>query len=343
MNIHYFQRYHQKENVATANTMLLLSRFYQYSSGKFFQFLKTEYFPESFEPEIDFKLQEKSGSKKSIPDATITQESFKIVIETKITDWFYTDQLTRHLSSFSDEKYRVVLALSTELIADEKIKDFQKKLEEHNKENERHPIIFKATTFETLANAIGSMIDDRDIEMQAILDDYKNFLCHDGLIPNYDAWKYLRMQLAGKTIDFNTKENVYYDNAERGFRPHDYLGLYANKSVRAIGKIIARITAVKKSDKEIEYHVEAGELTEERKEIIQRAMDDALERGWDIRYIKHRYFFVDKFYETDFKKNTARAPMGSRIFDLTEWLDSNDKKMLDTKEIADLLRDKQWS
>lgn len=35
MKIHYFQRYHEKENVATANTMLLLSRLYQYSSDKF--------------------------------------------------------------------------------------------------------------------------------------------------------------------------------------------------------------------------------------------------------------------------------------------------------------------
>ena len=30
----------------------------------------------------------------------------------------------------------------------------------------------------------------------------------------------------------------YYDNAERGFRAHDTLGLYKNKSVRAIGKVM---------------------------------------------------------------------------------------------------------
>lgn len=35
MKIHYFQRYHAKENVATANTMLLLSRLYSYYSNKF--------------------------------------------------------------------------------------------------------------------------------------------------------------------------------------------------------------------------------------------------------------------------------------------------------------------
>jgi hypothetical protein len=54
MKIHYFQRDHEKENVATANTMLLLSRFYSYSSDKFFSFLKSEFFSDSFEPEIVF-------------------------------------------------------------------------------------------------------------------------------------------------------------------------------------------------------------------------------------------------------------------------------------------------
>jgi hypothetical protein len=53
MKIHYFQRYHE-ENVATANTMLLLSWLYSYSSDKFFRFLKSEFFSDSFEPEIVF-------------------------------------------------------------------------------------------------------------------------------------------------------------------------------------------------------------------------------------------------------------------------------------------------
>lgn len=84
MKIHYFQRYHAKENVATANTMLLLSRLYTYSADKFFRLLKSEFFSGSFEPEIVFTLQEKNVD--SIPDATITQPSFKVVVETKLSD-----------------------------------------------------------------------------------------------------------------------------------------------------------------------------------------------------------------------------------------------------------------
>lgn len=337
MKIHYFQRYHEKENVATANTMLLLSRLYSYSSDKFFRFLKSEYFSDSFNPEIVFHLQEKSVE--SIPDATITQESFKIVVETKMSDWFYEDQLLRHLKSFQDEKYKVMITLAPELMAVNKKDSFEEKLKAYNKQ-QLHPVIHVNTTFEMLANAISDVLDDRDYEMQEVLDDYLNYCYTDGLIPISDAWKYMRMQLAGATLDFNKVANVYYDKAERGFRAHDTLALYKNKSIRVIGKVIARITAVE-TEHGVKYHAEFGELTEERKAVIKSAMADGDSHGYDLRTIEHRYFFVDKFYETDFKKVTPRAPMGSRVFDLTQILGTDD--IPTTKELADILRNETWT
>ena len=300
MKIHYFQRYHEKENVATANTMLLLSRLYSYSSDKFFRFLKSEYFSDSFNPEIIFTLQEKSID--SIPDATITQESFKIVVENKKAA-------------------------------------FEKKLKEYN-EKQHHPVIHINTTFEAMANAISDVLDDRDYDMQDVLDDYLNYCYNDGLIPVSDAWKYMRMQLAGTTFDFNISSSVYYNNAERGFRAHDILGLYKNKSVRAIGKVIARITAVE-TENGVKYNTEFGELTDERKEVIAKAMDDGDSHGYDLRTIEHRYFFVEKFYETDFKKVTPRAPMGTRIFDLTQILGTDD--IPSTDQLAEMLKNETWT
>lgn len=336
MKIHYFQRYHAKENVATANTMLLLSRLYQYSSEKFFQFLKSEFFSDFFEPEIVFKLQEKSVD--SIPDATITQESFKIVVETKMSNCFNFDQLIRHCESFSDEKYKVMITLAPELMTEDDKITFKKIL----KNNSRHKnsVVHINTTFEGIANAIQEVIDDRDYEMQDVLDDYLNYCYNDGLIIVSDSWKFMRMQLAGTTLDFNKSENIYYENANRGFRAHDYLGLYNNKSVRAIGKVCARITAVKTED-ELQYETEFGELNEERKQKIIRAITDADNYGYDLRTSKHRYFFVDKFYETDFKKITLRAPMGTRVFDLTQIFET--ERIPETKKIAELLKEKTWS
>lgn len=337
MKIHYFQRYHSKENVATANTMLLLSRLYSYSPDKFFRFLKSEYFSDAFNPEITFKLQEKSID--SVPDATITQESFKIVVEAKMFDWFYKDQLMRHLNSFNDEKFKVIITLAPELMENEKKTEFEADLEKYNK-TQKYPVIHVNTTFEAMANANSDVLDDRDYELQDVLSDYLNYCYTDGLIPVSDAEKFLRVQLAGKTFAFNVESGIYYDDTERGFRPHNTLGLYKDKSVRAIGKIVARIVAVE-TENGVEYTPESGELTEERKKAILMAMEDGKRYGYDLKNTSHRYFFVEKFYETDFKKITPRAPMGSRIFDLTQILETD--TIPETEELAEILKTKSWS
>ncbi len=339
MKVHYFQRYHGKENVATANTMLLLSRLYHYSSDKFFAFLKSDFFSNSFgESEIAFNLQEKTND--IVLDATITQPSFKIVVETKLSDWFYSEQFERYLNAFGDEKYKVMITLAPELMKEDKKKIFDEKLKSYNyNKGKTSSIIHVNTTFDELTKAIEEVVEDRDYEMRDILDDYRDYCYNDNLIINSDSWKFMRMQLAGTTLDFNKRENVYYDKIERGFRPHDYLGLYKNKSVRAFGKICARILAIK-TEKGMQYDKEDGDVTDERKEQICLAIEDGINYGYDLSSIKHRYFFVEKFYETDFKKNTSRAPMGSRIFDLTAILEK--EKLPSTQEIAELLKNKTW-
>ena len=337
MKIHYFQRYHGKENVATANTMLLLSRLYSYSPDKFFRFLKSEFFSDSFNPEIVFTLQEKSVA--SVPDATITQQSFKIVVETKLSDWFYEEQLFRHLDSFNNEQYKIMITLAPELMEENKKLDFEEKLKKYN-EKQQHPVFHINTTFEKMANAISYVLDDRDYDMQDVLDDYLNYCYTDGLIPVSDAWKYMRVQLAGTTFNFNVSSGVYYDDADHGFRAHDILGLYKNKSVRAIGKIVARITAVE-TESGMKYNAEFGELNDERKETINKAIVDAISYGYDLKTVEHRYFFVDKFYETDFEKSTPRAPMGTRVFDLTQILKTED--IPEIEELAQRLKNESWT
>ena len=335
MKIHYFQRYHSKENVATANTMLLLSRLYSYSSDKFFRFLKSEYFSDRFEPEIVFTLQEKS--EESVPDATITQEGFKIVVETKMSDWFHSDQLLRHLKSFKEERNKVLITIAPELMAKDKKAKFEEQLREYN-ENHDYPVIHINTTFELLAEAVQGVIDDRDYEMQDVLDDYLNYCYNDSLIFVPDSWKWIRVQLAGTTFDFNIRQKLYYDDIDRGFRAHDYLGLYKEKSVRAIGRITDIITAVLEEDGEITYSVEKGEIDDNKKRDIAIAIEDGKNYGYSLT--KTRFFFVDKFYETDFRKTTPRAPMGSRVFDLTQVMGVSE--LPDTSVIAEKLKSITW-
>lgn len=342
MKVHYFQRYHGKENVATANTMLLLSRLYAYSPAKFFKLFRSDFFSiENFNPEISFELQKRESN--SVPDAEITQDSFKIVVETKTTDWFYLKQLEKHLKAFSNEKYKILITLSSEPMNKKTKDDFEVELKKYNdKEKQSSRIHHANTTFEELAVAVREQLEDRDYEMQEILDDYLDYCYTSHLIPTADAWKYMRVQLAGTTLDFNIASGVYYEKSERGFRAHDYLGLYHNKSVRAVGKVCARITAIE-TENGLEYETEFGELTEERKNTIKEAIEDGYRYGYDLRTVRHRYFFVEQFYKTDFKKESKNAPMGSRVFDLAKILKIEEKpKMPKTEELAEMLKGITW-
>jgi hypothetical protein len=70
-------------------------------------------------------------------------------------------------------------------------------------------------------------------------------------------------------------------------------------------------------------------------------MEDGDSHGYDVRSVEHRYFFVERFFETDFQKSTPRPPMGTRIFDLSAVLGVTE--LPTTEEIATRLKQKKWS
>ena len=82
--------------------MLLLNRLYSYSPSKFYMLLKG-FLPQNAEIEMQMELQKKS--KNSVPDAVISQPSFKIVVETKLGGDFGISQLISHLEAFDGEKW----------------------------------------------------------------------------------------------------------------------------------------------------------------------------------------------------------------------------------------------
>lgn len=334
MEIHYFQRYHQKENVATANTMLLLSRLYSYSPNKFYQVFKNHFFPDLFNPEITMRIQEKN--EKSVPDATISQDSFKIVVETKLSDWFHKDQLDNHLKSFGNETVKVFITIASKHMNDKLKEDFGKSLDEYNRTNSTN-IVHKNLTFEELVNDIQETIDERDYEMQDVLEDYLQYCYHDNLIDNNESWKWMKGRSVKDTFEFNMKENVYYYPVESWFRKHDFIGLYFDKSIRAIGKIRSTFIADKNDGN---LNIEEGNASEEDKAKIELAMNDAKKYGYDLISKKHRYFFVEKFVETIFVKLTPYGMRTSKFFDLSELLNVN--SLPDIEIIAKKLRELNW-
>jgi hypothetical protein len=337
VKIHYFQRYHPKENVDTANAMLLLSRLYSYSSTKFFAFLG-KLLPQNADVELQMNILEKSET--STPDATITQKSFKVVVETKLGDKFCIDQLHRHLGAFGGEDYNVLLTLSTEPMDVKSKEEIHKLLEQDVKGS---LIIHLLLTFEELVNSVAEIIDERDDEMLDVIEDYRKYCRESNLIS--DSWKRMKVYPAPYTLYINRKLRLYYDDAKQDVSRFDYLGLYIHPGVHCIGKVIAVATAIPKGD-DIEITRESGDLPDDAKERIRKAIEDIPPLGraeaWDLSTKMYRYFFVNEFHETNFIKTSSRHVLrAKKFFDLCDVLNRDDLPET-TEEIAELLRHKTW-
>jgi hypothetical protein len=117
---------------------------------------------------------------------------------------------------------------------------------------------------------------------------------------------------------------------------------FINKAVKGIGEIIC-IVDVDYHNKEDDLMVissQFGVLTDKQKIVLKKVIKEAhSDFGYDIA-CDHRFFFVDKYHETNFIKVSKNGMMGKRYYDVSI-MDGYDKKM-NAEKIADLLRDKSW-
>ena len=339
MQIHYFQRYHSKENVDTSNTMLMLSRLYNYNADKFFAMLNALILGQDETPEITFELQ--VAGDESVPDAIISQKSFKIVVETKLHNQFQQDQLEKHLTQFGTEEIKVLLTLDPKPMKESLMDSFGIVLKKYNADriNEiKTPIRHVNITFEQLVAAMEDIVDERDSEIMAVLDDYKKYCFDEKLIP--DGYKWMRAIVAGTTFQDNMDLDLFYDQESRNFSEHGYIGLYKDKSIRAIGKLKKTVIAVENNGS-MTYHAESGaEPTTDEIERINEAIRRADHYGYNLQTISHRYFIVEKFYPMDFRKSSKNPIQKSKFFNLADMFGY--KTMPNTDVIANDLNGRTW-
>lgn len=334
-SIHYFQRYSQPENVATNNTLLLLSRLYQNSPSKFTGFLNDLLGGADVEAGIFFNQQERR--KGSVPDGSLSQTSFKIVIETKLHSNFSVQQLTEHLNSFGNEEQQILLSLSPK-ISDNSLKlQIENEVQKFNIANSKS-IKYIATTFQQIVDKVTNVIEDYDFELIPIIDDYEDYCIHEHLITD-DEYR-MRVVTCGWTLNENFQYNLYYDPAERGYSEHTYLGIYRDKSVRGIGKIENIITADLQSSGHLEIKYSTKKVTPQQEQNIIGAIAAAKQNNnWDIGK-GDKFFCVENFYPTDFRKITKYPLQGTKFFNLKTEL--NLTTLPTTEEIAELLKTKTW-
>lgn len=336
-DIHYFQRYSQPENVVTNNTLLLLQRLYQYRP-RLLQDTLAGLFDDDRTPinvGVTVAQQQRVGER-GIPDGALVQESFRLLLETKLNKGFTAAQLERHLASFRDEKAKVLLLLSPESLSDREVGGL---VREVAVEKGIHVL---SRTFEDLITSVRTALGERDYDMLDMLADYEKFCGYEGILPEAKYW--MRAITAGDTIEQNRKYRIYYDLSSRGYSEHAYLGLYRGKAVRSIGLIANIICADLVGDKLNVLSEDMGKpATAEELERIQDVMiEAATEPGWDIK-TGHRFFLVEEFRETNFRKGTPRPIMRTKFFDLRRYMPEEHRKQLPPVEaIARLLNGRTW-
>jgi len=335
--IHYFQRFSQKENVVTNNTLLLFSRLYNYSPLRFKEFINQLF---ENEPEINVGLniiQQTSKSKgKSIPDGFIAQESFSIIVETKLYKNYSEKQLLNHLKSFKKEKTQVLLLLSPHHPKNDFSEVISEDILRFNKMNNLC-VVYRSITFEEIIKAFNEVLLSNDFEMHDVIEDYADFCDEENLLP---AGKYrLRVVPCGITLDSNLEFNMYYAPADRGYRDFDYLGIYKSKKVQAIGKMqkIVNVDIAKGKFTKV-----MGIVSDEEKKRIRNMIVMAQKNYNHCRDEEVvSFFLVDRFYITNLKKTTSGGLFGQKYLDLRDY-NEDEKVWGNTEKIAKVLRDKAW-
>ena len=189
---------------------------------------------------------------------------------------------------------------------------------------------------------IDNMLKDKTkIEQLIILEEQKNASIQSKINKSNIENPDLFVVTSGSSYDDNVAMNIYYCKAERCRKICRYLGLYKDKAVVKIGKIKKVIEAVKVGEK-LQYDLIYGEvILKEDMEKIKKCIDKSYNLfNVDISKQKHKYFIVENFYDTDYRKISTGGLMEHKYFDLCKELKMNELPTI--KEIASNLRNIEW-
>ncbi|MBM9433672.1 hypothetical protein [Flaviflexus equikiangi] len=355
MQTHYFQRYHSKENVHTANATLLFARIYNHSPKSFFSFLESELLENESDLNVSFGLQERGPE--SVPDAVIGQPSFKIIIEAKNRSPFKEKQLEGHLKAFGIEDHRVLITLDTASPSRDVQKMIDRVVSPANQERAQreppmiHPISHKHLRFRDLIERLAPYIDERDVALAEMFEDYKNYSHESNLIDNSD-WIMLSV-IPRKTYEVCRTFDLYFDVARntKTYEGQRYLGLYIDKVLKAVGTVEKLVTVSLNENGTARFEPVDPRETVTTDEIrrIDAAIRSAKVFGdTTIEVQPYVFTLVDKFEDTEVIKNSKGAAFQRwkysdtwKLID-TFWEKKKPETPLTTLELANFLYGKTW-
>ncbi len=180
------------------------------------------------------------------------------------------------------------------------------------------------------ARHLGSFLQN----MQSLADDYIDYCNETGLV---DQSRFLmRIVPCGISFEINREHGIYFDPSDRGYRKHDYVGIYTNKAVRVLWKIES-VYDVDYDGRRLDKTLIQGRDTDEYDGKIITVIGEAKRRcGYRVE-TGHR-FFCGNPIETNYTKSSSGGLFGRRFVNLKEEIGD----FVDASEVAEKLDGSEW-
>lgn len=233
--ISLFNDYRTRENILSNHCGVVLKLLYEENPRSFEEAI-SNLTSQDFMISPSFKQQIKKND--STPDIVIEQKSFTIFFETKTFDWFYKNQIDRHLKGFKKDTTYNILFLLSNFEIDNPEEKFESQISEAYN---RHGITLCPISFETLIGVLETV--ETTENFKAFLDEFRGFLERNNYLP---TWKYmLDIVNCANTIHEVHNHDVYMCPDTGGKFKHRralFFGGYKSKNVKLIHEIKALVS-----------------------------------------------------------------------------------------------------
>jgi len=331
-SVSYFQRFAQKENHVTNNTLLVLRHLYRSSPAKF-NLLLGALFEEEESIGLEFRQQVRGTD--SVFDGLIAQQPLSIFIETKLDSALYTNQIERHFASIHNKKSvgepAILVGLTKRGLDSDAIATLR---------NKANGIRFFSVTYAQLAAELLKLCADYEQELLEIVEDYREFLANEGLISDPD--NRIVVFPCGTSRSENLKFGVYFEPSSRPAKCGcSFLGIYFDKRVSYLGRIEAIVVCGIEDGKRVFKPIGPDAITDAHRDLICQVIDSTPYYHLDNE--PHRFYLVNGFFETSFRKQSPHGLQSHRYFDVSDYvIDLKPSPETSAKMLADALSDKYF-
>ena len=327
--ISLFSGYSQRENRTTNYCLLLLKMLYE-ENPKFLAEVMSTLVGEDLGERIGVKFRQQERKDSSVPDGLILQPAFTIYIEIKNWDWFYHEQLEKHLAALNEESpgLKALIALANFETTDREKFGLIRRL---CAEQYKGSIVFEEVSFEDFVQAL--QLPHLPKNLADAVADFRSYLDEQNLLLSWE--RLLDVVNCARTADEVLVGNVYMCPMTGGAYNHQrckYFGMCRNKRIEQVS-LIEAVVDVEAAGSETVKWQNVLRPKDELKKLAKGKVEKLRPNDFPTRV-----FLLGPLYATDCQKDNPGGMFGSK-----QYFDVGPLKMDGAEHLARALSGKTWS